>query len=159
MVDFHFHNRLELHRVVWGDQHELMQPTYSQLAACLDVVRQGNSVNHCVECAVRLFGEIDGQLYLMRVNDIDEGHFLGWVAHLSSNLEFNSFLLANTTPANQDGRQSSTLVEMLGCHESVDTRCLLTHATLLNWIRHELMGSMGTKQYRWIEFEMALRAF
>ncbi len=154
-------SHLELLRIEWGDEHELIRPTYARLAELLSIVRNGGSVNHCIECSVRLFGEVEGQLYLMRVNDVDDAKFLGWVVQLSSHEDFVSFLLSDSRQTAKSGRDASlhnsVLVEMLGCHECVDQRCILSHATLIR-IRQEMFGSSTASPFRWIDFVLALRA-
>lgn len=158
MVNFHSQSQLQMLRLEWGDELELLNPTYSQLVELLAHIRDCGCINHCIECSVSLFGEVESQLFLTRVNNADDGQYVGWVAQLSSREDFVAFLLADTS-CGSDSRRTSTVVELHGSHECIDTRCLLKHGTLLNWLQYELLGCKRTNRFRWIDFELALSAF
>lgn len=156
MVDFLVRNQVELLRVQWGDEHQIANPEYLQLANLLDFVCEGSDLNHCVDCRALLPGDIEVHLHLMRVNDLDRGEFLGWLVQISSITDFEAFLLADTSFVREGAFASFTQVELLGCCEFVSTRCILPHAELLEWLRQQLSPGGISSRYRWIDIALAL---
>ncbi len=106
---------------------------------------------------MRLPSNIEGELSFIRVNQPRGGLFSGWLVQLSSDEEFASFVLANISGDRAVQRASVTEVELFGCLDTVDTRCLLSHQEVVAWIQQELTGNLVADQFRWMDFGLALK--
>ncbi|MCC6510291.1 MAG: hypothetical protein IT423_14400 [Pirellulaceae bacterium] len=163
LVDFVRRAVMDLLSIHCDGERCIENPTLSQLTETLGRLRDGTNrmdrtnYDQCVECGVRLPGDIEGALEFLRVNDAVDGQFLGWLVRLSTDDECDSFLLALMESSPESRRVHTTEIELLGYLECVDHRCVLSQAEILEWISREF-GSVATapSRYRWVDFMLAL---
>lgn len=132
-------------------------PCLNSVTERLDAVRLGLSSRTCVECVVRLMEDIDGELAFIRIAHPENNQFAGWVIQLSCSDDFNSFALARIDEFALGTREAIRSVQLSSCEEAFDSRCILTHADVLEWISSELTGQSTSDRFRWIDFTMALK--
>lgn len=157
MIDAVQESRLSVLAMDVETEDAAYAPTLSCMTERLDAVRLGEDGSQCVECVVRLMESIEGQLAFIRVSLPESGQFAGWVVQLSCSDDFNSFALACIDELTPARLAAIRLTQPLSCAESFDSRCVLSHADVLQWISCELAGNSTSDRFRWIDFSMALK--
>ncbi len=139
-----------------GDQEAcgtIYSPSLVDLTQRLDAVRAGLLESRCIECSVRIAGDIGGELTFIRVNEPTSGQFYGWIVQLGSSEEYASFTLARM---HEPQASAARAVEFMSCVDLFDSRCLLSHSQLIEWLQEELEGNDTSNRYRWIDVSIAL---
>lgn len=154
---------MELLSIHWDGERCIKNPTLRQLTETLGRLSDGTNLtgrtnyDQCIECSVRLPGDVEGALDFLRVNDAADGQFLGWLVRLSTDDECDSFLLALMESPPEVHRVRTTEIELLGYLECVDRRCVLSQAEILEWISREFGSeAIAPSRYRWVDFMLAL---
>ncbi|MCC6511523.1 MAG: hypothetical protein IT423_20660 [Pirellulaceae bacterium] len=157
MIDTVQDSRLSVLAIDVDIDDAVYAPSLSGLTERLEAVQLGVASRQCVECAVRLMENIEGDLVFIRVSHPQSGQFAGWVVQLSCSDDFNSFALARIdelTPARLEVIRS---IQLTSYAEAFDSRCVLSYADILEWISCEMAGSSTCDRFRWIDFSMALK--
>ncbi len=142
---------------------QVYAPSPEELMQRLDDIRLGYANSQRCECIVRLMGDIEGRLVFMRVNhpqgkDLVAAGFAGWMVQLCGCSEdYNSFALACMGERMPAPLESACFVELRAHGEAIDSRCILSHSELLEWVTHELSGRIAADRYRWIDFSIAFK--
>ena len=157
MIDTVQESRLSVLAIDVETDDAAYAPRLSDVTERLEAVRQGLASRQSVECAVRLMESIEGDLAFIRVSQPESAHFAGWVVQLSCSDDFNSFALARIDELTPARLEEIRVTQLSACAEAFDSRCVLSHADVLEWISSELTGNSTSDRFRWIDFSMALK--
>ncbi len=129
------------------------------LIAALHSIRDTHHDMYCVECRVVLPGEVEGDLTLIPAINSPCGIQCGWLVQLATDYDTCSFLLARHPPNQQDADREIEIVEveLFGCLDRIDSRCLISDQELVQWIECEFNPTKSSQPYRWIELRDLLQ--
>ena len=157
MIDTVQESRLSVLAIDVDTDDAAYVPQVNNVTDRLEAVRLGEAGRQSIECTVRLMESIEGELAFIRVSQPENGRFAGWVVQLSCSDDFNSFALARIDELTPARLEAIRVTQLSSFAEAFDSRCVLTHADVLEWISCELSGKSTSDRFRWIDFTMALK--